>query len=77
METQQQSQKITLEILYKTMRKMQQELHEIKEIVVERIDDEGELTEEALTKLEEARKTPLTEYVDHEGVAKEFSEDEE
>ena len=31
-------------------------------------DDEGELTDEAKAKLERARKTPLSEYIDHEDV---------
>jgi predicted transcriptional regulator len=42
MESQQQSQKITLETLYKTMQEMKQELHQIHE----KIDWENDFTEE-------------------------------
>lgn len=65
---------ITLEAMYRAIQNIQRELHEIKEIIVE---DEEELTGEAKHQLEKARKTPISEYIDHEEVVKEFSDDEE
>jgi hypothetical protein len=65
---------ITLKTLYKAIQSLQQEVHEIKETIVE---DEGELTEEAHQLLQESRETPLTEYKDNEEVLKEFSIDKE
>lgn len=77
MEIQQQTPQTTLEKIYKAVQNMQEELREIKEIVIERTDDDGELTEEAKNQLEEARKIPLSEYIDHEEIVKEFSDDKE
>ncbi|MEK6854638.1 MAG: hypothetical protein AABX73_00260 [Nanoarchaeota archaeon] len=56
---------ITLEEIYYKLLNIERAL-ESKGIIIE--DDEGELTDEFKARLEKARKTPLSEYIDHEEV---------
>ena len=50
---------ITLEALYNCIQKVQHKLDQLTELFAE----DGELTEEALEALKEARETPESEYV--------------
>jgi len=69
------SKNITLEEVYHRLSLLERALR-AKGIIVEeetnqyKLDDEGELRDEVKVRLEQARKTPLSEYIDHEEVKK-------
>ena len=59
-----------------TLEKMNEDIQEIK-VVLHRlthiVEEDFELSESTKKELEEARKEPLSEYIDHEEVLKEFT----
>jgi len=55
---------VTLETLYKEMKQMRSELHFLRHL----LEEEYELSDEAIRKLEHARKTPRSAYISHEDV---------
>ncbi|MFQ6137106.1 MAG: hypothetical protein ACE5PM_08005 [Candidatus Hydrothermarchaeales archaeon] len=61
---------ITLEQLHKEILGIKEELKRISSL----LEEDFELSEEAKKELYEARKEPISSYVDHEKVIKEFSE---
>jgi len=61
---------ITLERLHKEVLGIKKELKRISLI----LGEDFELSEEAKKELREARKEPISSYIDHEEVLKEFSE---
>ncbi len=60
---------ITLERLHKEVLSIKKELKRISFI----LGEDFELSEEAKKELKEARKEPISSYVDHEEVLKEFA----
>jgi len=60
---------ITLERLHKELLSIKEELKRISLV----LEEDFELSDEAKKELERSRKEPLTSYVDHEEVLKEFS----
>lgn len=60
---------ITLEKLNNDIQEIKVQLNKITNI----LDEDFELRDEIKKELEEARKEPLSEYVDHEDVVKEFA----
>ena len=61
---------ITLEHIHKDIGEIKFELKRISSI----IEEDFELSESTKKELEEARKEPLSGYIDHEEVLKEFAE---
>lgn len=61
---------ITLEHLHKEILDIKKELKKISFL----LEEDFELSEEAKKELFEARKEPISSYIDHEKVLKEFSE---
>ena len=51
---------VTIETIQEEVKKLRKDVDCLKQIV----DDEGELTEETLQAVEDARKTPRSEYVE-------------
>jgi hypothetical protein len=57
---------VTLETLHKELKQMRNDLHFLKHVM----EEEYELSDEAKQRLEIARKTPRSDYIDHEDVKK-------
>ena len=57
---------VTLETLHREMKHMKNELHLLRYMM----EEEYDLSEETIKKLEIARKTPRSEYIRHEDVKK-------
>lgn len=60
---------ITLERLHRELLSIKEELKRISLV----LEEDFELSDEAKKELEKSRKEPLTSYIDHEKVLKEFS----
>lgn len=59
-----------------TLEKLDKDIQEIKVVLnklTHVLEEDFELSEETKKELEEARKEPISEYVDHEEVLKEFA----
>ena len=59
---------ITIEMIHKEMKKIQNDLHLLKNIVAE----DYELSERTMQKLNSARKTPRSQYISHEVIKERF-----
>ena len=59
---------VSLEIIHKDLKNLQKDVDFIKHLVAE----DFEISHEAKKQLEEARKTPRTEYISQEDMEKEF-----